>query len=68
MLAWEVAGTNLAQSRSPHDEKENFAVLRKVGSYSLTDEDGLVWEWDGQWPRPRIRRAEISIIQVQGRE
>lgn len=45
---WEAAGTNLAPSRSPHDVLlENFAVGRKVGSSSLTDEDGLGWERDG---------------------
>lgn len=67
----EAAGTNLAPSRSPHDVLlENFAVLRKVGSSSLTGEDGLGWKRDG-WTerlRPPTRRVEISIIQVQGRE
>lgn len=48
MLHWEAAGTNLALSRRPQDVLlENFAVLRKVGSSSLTDEDGLGWEQDG---------------------
>lgn len=35
-------------SRSAPNEKGNFAVLRKVDSSSLPDEDGLGWGLDGQ--------------------
>lgn len=47
----------MARSRSVHNEKENFAVLRKVGSSSLTDEDG---------PGPGMGWTETEVSDQMG--
>lgn len=47
----------MARSRSVHNEKENFAVLRKVGSSSRTDEDG---------PGPGMGWTEAEVSDQMG--